>query len=701
MGILNRNKNIKNLVNDLEYRHYSASLLNELISTISNEETLHYILEDLVKNERILAVSDIISLYENIVINGNKESIEIFKKFYNAYKADEWEIDNYITILSAFDDKKVAFEAVNNINTTLKYKDGTKPEISRENLNKLVNYLTKARQYYIDDRQLLSSFISLLDKNGTKDYLLDSNKDINKIISAKLNEDKRQNGIYDINPGTLAEINHKLDLIESSSSSIRMLIDTATTVISELKTSLKVSKDELVELKIKSIEELQNKATSVLENFNAKYLELLSTERESLSKEKASLIEELSIELENKRKELGNIVRDMGSSVSIELARITSATNSSVRKIEDFVNNNEKVKELIENTRDNDDFIEGLKKIGETIREERNDSSSPIIVPEIILSETEREVDNTINYFFDKSIPFSERFKRIQEIKNKNIDEGEIYHEKFDDILKLVMEGQAPYMYGPSGCGKTYMIEHQLAKLLNMNVITSGYIMYEQDIIGYTNSATGAYVKSNFYRCFKFGDISFLDELDNGIANATVVLNRFLGLNNTSYTFPDGSLTMRHPNFRIITSGNTNGAGRTLAHNTRQKLDESVMQRLTPIFVNYDNRVEKEILKDHLDWYYFAINFRKAVESIPTNDEGINTVGTFTTRDAETVKNYLDNKVFDEESIIQYEIIQTKDIDTLTRIKNTMNELDNQGEFKNNSKKLLRIFNEKVNERRN
>ena len=237
------------------------------------------------------------------------------------------------------------------------------------------------------------------------------------------------------------------------------------------------------------------------------------------------------------------------------------------------------------------------------------------------------------------------------------------------------------------------MIEKQLAHLLGLDVISNGYVEYEQDIIGYTNSATGEYVPSNFYRAYKFGKIIFFDELDNGIANATVVLNRFISGHNSNYTFPNGIPIKRHSNFRMIAAGNTKGNGRTYANNTRQKMDESVMQRLIPVEIDYDNRIEKNILKDYREWYNFATEFRKSVEKQNMGwTEDINTVGTFTTRDAVTIKKYLDDGCFNDKEIMDYMIVSTKDLEYLSKLR-----LDLEKQIPNS--RLFNVFKEVVKER--
>ena len=650
------------------------------------------------------SLNNILTVYKDIVKKGTKEEKNLFKNIYdflneNIVESENvWDISYYMQLSSAFDNKELVLEALNQVKQQLNLENFSVD--NGDNLFKLISYPFKARMYYLDDRSLLSSFGELLRTSDLKDYLY-SNTDINKVINKKIREDKKQNGIYDIDRGTLAEINHKLDMINEESSKLKILINTATSIIAEIKAQVKMSQDELTDIKISALEELQIKANKILEDFNAKYLELLSQEKDSINRQKVELFAELERELSKKKEELKAIVKQIGTTVEVQIGRINTASDVSVERLDDYVKHHKDIKKLVDITREDDAYLKGLKVISDQITTSPSSDGevrvgTPIIQAPAIIIPQERIVDPRVNYFFDKSIPFNERFEKFLQIKEDLESQGEIYHEKFDDIAKFVMKGRAPYMYGPSGCGKTYMIQNQLADILNTNVVTNGYVLYEQDILGYTNSATGQYVPGNFYRCYKYGDTIFLDELDNGIANATVVLNSFTGNNNVSYTFPDGVCTKRHPNFRIIAAGNTNGSGRTAAHNTRQKMDESVMQRLTPVEVNYDNRVEERILEDYPDWFYFAKNFRSAIENMSTISGEVNTTGTFTTRDAQILKEDLDDNSSTVDKLLEYQFIQTKDVDTLNSIYQYMNNKISSDEFKKGSQKILKRFNSMV-----
>ena len=650
------------------------------------------------------SLNNILTVYKDIVKKGTTEEKLLFKNVYDFFNeniydnSSNWDISYYMQLSSAFDNKELVLEALNQIKQQFNLENFSVD--NPDNLSKLISYPFKARMYYLDDRSLLSSFGELLRTNGLVDYLYSDN-DINRVINRKIKEDRKRDGIYDVDRGTLAEINRKLDMINEESSKLQILINTATSIIAEIKAQVKMSRDELTDMKIKSLEELQIKANKILEDFNAKYLELLSQEKDSINNQKVELFAELQRELSKKKEELKLIVKQIGAAVEVQLGRINAASDVSVEKLEEYINSNERIKDLIESTKQSDSYLQGLKVLSEhvsTVPQEGDNPTTRIITSPSIVIPQERIVDPKVNYFFDSRIPFEERFDKFLQIKDKLESQGEIFHEKFDDVAKFVMKGRAPYLYGPSGCGKTYMINNQLAGILGANVVTNGYVIYEQDILGYTNSATGQYVPGNFYRCYKYGDIIFLDELDNGVANATVVLNGFTGGNNTSYTFPDGLNTKRHPNFRMIAAGNTNGSGRTVAHNTRQKMDESVMQRLKAVECGYDNRIEDRILVDYQDWLSFVKQFRKAVENISTISGEPNTIGIFTTRDAEELKEDLDDNSFDMEKLLQYYFIQTKDVDTLNSIYTYLNNRK-RSEYNDGAEKILRKFNNMVEPR--
>lgn len=714
MGIFNNEKKtLEKIKKDIYYSNYeySSEIYNydfqKVLNKIQDEELLCDILEKIsLTDENFQTILPfIINMYSSICVNRNKSEerkillnlVDLFLKNQEIFTKN----DNFIKVVNSFDDKRIVFELFSYITTNDKIINC----YNEDNISIVIDYLVKAREFFVDDRAFYTSFISLI--NNIDDSVFKySSLDVEEDVEKKIEEDKKSNGIYDIDKYTLAEMSEKLSELKNLDKSIRTLIESAKQSKEDIENSILKIDIAIKDGRDSALRELSKKSGEIIKSFNDDYLKLLNGQKKSIYDEKDELLASIRTELESRRGELLSYADDIERIAKIQLGRVNSATDGSVRKLEEFVENSEKIKSIINNAKTDEDFLNKLTEISDLISQkgievepkQSLNSSTQIIVPNIITN-IEKEIDYTINYYFNESIPFNERYEKILKLKEAAEKNGEIFHERFDDIVKLIIQGQTPYIHGPSGCGKTYMIQSQLAKLLNIDVLACGYILYEQDVIGYTNSATGGYVPNNFYNSYKYGKTIFLDELDNGIASATVVLNRFIGSNEESYTFPDGISTKKHPNFRIITSGNTKGEGRTVAYNTRQKMDESVLQRLTPIEVNYDNRIEKLILKDYPDWYNFAINFRKAIELIPNGGEEKNTMGTFTTRDAQSVKKYLDNNSFTTEKILEFEFIQTKDIDLLNKLSQRMKELVEGNEFTTGGKKLLKTFNSLIKEK--
>lgn len=701
----------KDRLNDFDYQPY--------IVKFKSEEMLSKILLRISKTNIFYAdvMSQICKIYTLICIDRTPaEEKSIFWGLFDVYlNNNELFINknNLEKTLSAFDDKRMVLEffdflgstnelARNNaLHKNLGWNYLTDDYI--KNISLIIDYVINARQYYVDDRALLSSVMNLIKSIDPFILISGTPYEVEDIINKKLDEARKSNGIYNIDEDTLAELDDKLQSIIDEGNRLDGLIISSEILSKSLDCQINNVQKGIISMKIRTLDELKTKAKEILENFNVKYLELLNQQRESLINEKDTIVDIVNEELEKKKEEL-----------EAKLREIYNETSSSIQSLKEFIEKYEEIKKILEEFKNDKELAKKLETFEHIIENEskiKQRSSNSTIIPRqndtnisfsnILLPNNSRQLDITTNYYFDRTIQFNERFNKLMELKQKDIKEnGTIYHEKFDDVLKIIMQGNTPYMWGPSGCGKTYMIENQIAKLLGINIVTNGYVLYEENILGYNNAGTGEYVPSNFYRCYLFGDIIFFDELDNGLSNATIVLNRFIGNENSSYTFPNGATINKHPNFRIITAGNTKGSGHTFAHNVRQKMDESVLQRLTPIEINYDNRIEEKILKDHKDWFNFAVNFRKAIERVQSPDgEDVNTIGTFTTRDAEKIKRYLDDKCFNDEQIMEYEIIGTKDRDYLEKINKYMEDQMNEEEFNDGGKNLLEIF-RKVKEKK-
>lgn len=677
-------------------KEHLQTIIRRIIKYTNDSVTLRHMLEEMSELYQLM-VSD----------SKNVKSFNEFLLLIDLHFADTNIVsyNNINRLFNAFGDKSLVGEffrfLINNENIL--------DDVNKNNISVIVSYLEEARQYFVDDRALFSAGVSLVNSIDPAKLKYGKVEDLKSIVEEKLASDKKANGIYDIDQATLQEIDRKIQELGIISGRLQTLIETADKQAEALTTSVSDHRTILTDARIHELRILSDEANKILKNFNASYLELFGQQKQSILDERDIIIADIDRELENRRISLNNAADQVAERVSLELRRIRKVSQESVKHIETFLTDSEDIKKLLAEMQNSGGILERLEAVESiaTALPEVNTSltidpsiekTKEIYVPTIIVPSNEREIDSEVNHYFDRTIPFKERFRELQEKKEQAERQGSIYHEKFDDILTIIMLGGAPYLYGPSGCGKTYLIQQQIAELLGINVVTNGYVLYEQDIIGYTNSGTGAYVPSNFYRCFKYGDMIFYDELDAGISSATVVLNSFLTSNPASkFVFPNGETVKRHPNFRIVTAGNTKGTGKTKAHNTRQRMDESVLQRLTLVPVNYDNRIEKAILESYPGWYDFAVNFRAVIENIPSDSgEDKNTIGTFTTRDAEEIREYKEEDAMSDEQLMEYQIIENKDIDYLNQIKRLLSHQKMQTE---EGHRLQLIFNRKVEER--
>jgi len=669
-----------NEFNNLLFRLTEEEISEILYKLLTNDIGLSYI-TDIEKHCEILNISLVSNENKNILF----ELIDLYSKDYTFPNLDYLE-----KLFNSFNDKKLGVEY-------LRYLIVTKNISDNSILNLFIDYLIKARQYYVDDRALLSSAISLIESINDLEIMFDNEENLKKLIDRKILNDKKANGIYDIDEYTLEEFDRKLTEFEEIRNQLENLVGITEVQINELKEEVKKNNDNISNIKIQTLKTLKIEANKIISDFNKNYLELLTKEKESIINEKDLLMADVQTEINKKKLELEALAANVGQRIAIELGRIRQQSDYSIEQMQSFVNNNEEVKKMFEVAKTDQAFMSAVEKISAMptpTAVQQQYMPNIQTSPNIIIPSEERKVNEKVNYYFDKTVPFKDRFNEIMLKKQENIEKnGTIYHEKFDDFVVVALNDGAPYLYGPSGCGKSFMVENQFAKLIGIDVITNGYIMYESDILGF-NNANGVYVPSNFYRCYKYGDIIFLDELDNSISSSTIALNSFLGKKEGSaYTFPNGDRVKKHSNFRIITAGNTRGNGKSVSHNTRQKLDESVMQRLTPIEIDYDNRIEEKILERYPDWYNFSINFRKALKEIKLDgSDGPNYNGTITTRDIESIKRYKDDDSFSDEKIIEYEVIENKDIDYLNEIIREMDKLADNNEFTKGGVELLGKF---------
>lgn len=591
-------------------------------------------------------------------------------------------------------------------------------------LDDITQYGLSVRAFFIDDETYTANM-----KQVAAKMLKSANRA--DIIREETKRVEHMAGIYDIDEADVAKTEQQLAKANSMLKNTMDILEQADRKTEQLNRIMKDTTETIQEISKRETDFLSMKAISAREDLNAAYNSFLDTQRQEVILQKDVLLGQIFNEAETKLNELRTMARTITASANTELLRINTETTNAIDKIQNYVSNDQELQKLLTTADENKELFDKIAKLeflntqniemltrgleaqlaaqgNTTETAERTQASSAslqtpmqVVVADAADSnaesaalppmETAPAAIPGVNLFLDTSIPFEERFKLVMDEKQKRIAKGEHFHVMFDDVLTVLMEDANPYLIGPSGCGKTFMVR-QIASLLNLDFIDIGYINEEYDILGF-QTATGAYSTSNFYRCYKYGKIAFCDELDNGNSRATVKLNSFLSNNkNARYSFPHGENVKRHENFRIIAAGNTAGNGADANYNTREKIEESVQQRFTPIYVSYDNEVEKKILGDYKDWYQFIVLFRKATDAWG-NLNDCSAPGILTTRDAARIKRYLNNKSLNMGKILDYEFIQTKDMEYLAFLSKHMG--DRLASYPE-AKEIYTLFDKKV-----
>lgn len=547
---------------------------------------------------------------------------------------------------------------------------------AQENIELITDYAVAVRQYFTDEQAFGTSVINTAEKLSLAG---DKAEMMNSLVSLA----ERAAGIYDVSEELLnaADINTR---------KAEMLLESAEKKLaaSEKHSASYKALAESCEQTLKSIsvsetQSIRSEASAAIIDVKRAYEEMLAAEQKRLDFDKDKLLRDILDSADKKIRELRMISESIKESTSADLYRINTEANKAAERAAAMLQSDE-IKGIIKELNQTDGLIEKIIHVEEFSRKFDEDTAQvkavPVSVPaaSVPVSPEVNEVystppDMTVNFFFNEGIPFTERFEELNRIKEKDINEnGALYHDRFNDVITAVIENSNPYLIGPSGCGKTFLVE-QIAALLGVEFIDIGYINEEYDIIGF-QTASGGYNYPAFYRAYKYGGIVFCDEFDNSNSRAAVKLNSFMsGGRNASYCFPNGERVMRHPNFRIIAAGNTAGSGADRNYSTREKIEESVQQRFTAMYVSYDNRLEKQILSAYPQWFDFAVQFRSATDKWSRSND-CSAPGIFTTRDAATIKKYLDHKSFDEAAIIDYEFIETKDTEYLLYLVKQMEE---------------------------
>ena len=281
------------------------------------------------------------------------------------------------------------------------------------------------------------------------------------------------------------------------------------------------------------------------------------------------------------------------------------------------------------------------------------------------LKKTQNESDKIVKDIVDKAInQFKEscKFKtviiNINNIKT-NVLPGQLFHNKFEEVVKVLSLRLHPLLVGPAGSGKNVILE-QAAKALKLNFYYVNDVTEEHKVMGFVD-ANGKFQQTQFFKAFTKGGLIMIDEMDNSHPSALLAINAALGTGYHQYlTFPDGILYESNPDFYLAAAANTYGTGSDQIYCGRSSLDGASLNRFLPIFIDYDKNLEQNLVKNtsilNLFW-----QVRKSI-----NKNKIRHV--ISTRNIVNADRMLNSNMFTLNSIFDYTIIQSMSEDDLRMI---------------------------------
>ena len=567
-----------------------------------------------------------------------------------------------------------------------------------ENYDSIINYAIDVSPYCINQNELKLQILAYI--NGLKSEL----DDIENYSKKRLDEARWKSGIYDIDEKKIALIANEVRQAKALVLKLDKMKNQVDLYSDMINSMTKKGKLEINEHTNSKIQELDAKFLNEQNELQKKLDDLLQTLELQLRNSKDQVIDQIINDAAEQLREIKRMTTSLSANTTSQLLRIKKASEDSVEKLRGIIDGPE-LRQMLKESADYEGLRESLSKFeelmakkvenekltvdnGQAIYIAGNDRIVTPANPKVVLPRG--EINYKILPALDESIPFNIRFEKIMAEKKRREANGELFHEMIDEILICIMEGDWPYLWGPSGCGKSHIIK-QLASLLGIGIIENGKITDKYSIMAY-NDPHGRFRATQTFIALVYGLLLSLDEFDNGNPDTQVVLNELYSglldvLENPSkkryVTFAEDMVVPINPNFRMISAGNTSGEGENQLFSSRGKIDESVLQRQVPIFVNYDNRVEKRIFGKHTNWYNFAATFRKACVSY-ANQSGLKTApGMITTRDVAAIVKYINHNSKSVDQIMMEKFVQIKNPDYLNAIirvmENTYNISRNEG----------------------
>ena len=415
-------------------------------------------------------------------------------------------------------------------------------------------------------------------------------------------------------------------------------------------------------------EMIQVKANLIIEELD----EYLKKIEETMKQNSNKVFQEILENSSKRIREIRQVAIEIQSSTSSELLRIKQASEEATDKLKSYVENEPSLQELIKASSESSEVRSALIRLSsakpDSIIVSQSDEISDaarIITPGPVIVVEEKEILD----IFNESIPYEDRFAMYLKKKKEREEKGEFFHVLADESAGCIIENEWLYGYGPSGSGKTKTIE-QIAGIMGTEIIPNGKITDKYSLMAY-NDPHGRFRPTPAYLASTKGKILLLDELYSASIDVQENPRR------PRYVYFGENIAARvHPNFRMISLGNTNGLGEDEQYSSRAKIDESVIERMTPKFFDYDERLEDKIMGENIAFRNFLRNIRITCDNYARKIQGSESAqGNITTRDLSFIAKFIKHNSKTMRQIIYEKIIQTKDAEYVRYLGNAIEKI--------------------------
>lgn len=539
----------------------------------------------------------------------------------------------------------------------------------------IIKYAIEVSPYCINTSVLKAEIFSFM--NGLKSEY----GSVDEYYNKRLEEAKKRCGIYPVDEKTLALIANEAQKAQSLIQKLSAMQKQVDDYQERITVLTENGKKEIGEYSATKVEEMKRDIESAKNELTKKLDDYLLTLEQALKNSSDQIFNQILIKAQNELRDIKLAAQSLSGNTTTELLRIQKASEESVATLRQYVESEPQLQKLLKEAATDETVKEAILKLGEAKKEHTAQVVVPTEASGIIIPGNDRlvvpanpkvilptgEIQEGILPAFDESIPFDIRYQKILDEKKRREDNGEIFHSMIDEVINCVMEGDWVYLWGPSGCGKSYIFK-QVASLVGIDLIENGKITDKYSIMAY-NDPHGRFRATQAFVALTYGKLLSLDEFDNGNPDTQVVLNElYSGLldaledpNKKRYvTFAEDMTVPIHPNFRMISAGNTSGEGENQLFSSRGKIDEAVQERMTPKRFDYDNRVEQRIFGSYTHWYGLFVNFRKACDAYAKRQGLSSAPGMITTRDAAAIVKYIRHNSKKIDQILREKFIQTK-----------------------------------------